>query len=120
MVIALCQQAESLEHLFLECEKTKQVWKNILDWAGYSRNPGGWTSEKRWLTHETKKKGWRRIILKVATAETLHSLWNSRNRVIFSQQRLEDNIVDIKKYNIVMRCAMHRKLKNHVNVATLT
>lgn len=40
-----CETQESLEHLFFECNGTGTVWKTILSWIGYNRQPKSWTVE---------------------------------------------------------------------------
>lgn len=43
-----------------------------------------WTNEKTWLIQEIKKKGWRRLILKIAMTETIYEIWKAMNDMIFS------------------------------------
>lgn len=43
----LCNHAETIEHPFFYCNTTKNIWKGILDWISYDRQPSGWTNEKK-------------------------------------------------------------------------
>jgi hypothetical protein len=82
-VCSFCNHAESLEHIFFECNTTQLIWREILSWVGFIRSPSKWSGEKTWLIQETKKKGWRRQILKIAAAETIYAIWRARNVMIF-------------------------------------
>ncbi|CAL5198003.1 unnamed protein product [Lathyrus oleraceus] len=64
-------QMENLSHLFFGCQPFMNVWKEILGWLG-NRSPLEWNLEKGWLIKETRKKGWNRLILKIASAEAIY------------------------------------------------
>lgn len=85
-------------------------------WFGIIRSPTVLSGDKILAVQETKKKGWKRQILKIAAAETIYCIWTARNEMVFYQQctvpRTKDDIIE----SIVMRCTLHRKLNIHVNV----
>ncbi|XP_058781815.1 uncharacterized protein LOC131656046 [Vicia villosa] len=110
-----CSAEETMDHLLFECSKTNEVWRNILTWVGYNRIPSTWTNESTWLITKTRKKGWRRDILKVAIAETVYAVWRMRNELIFNQHTMDDTITNTIKENVVLRCIGYKKIANHIN-----
>ncbi|XP_058742706.1 uncharacterized protein LOC131615251 [Vicia villosa] len=51
---------ETLEHLYFECDWTKSLWIEMLNWLGYCKSPVVWEQEKHWISAESVKKDWRR------------------------------------------------------------
>ncbi|XP_058733338.1 uncharacterized protein LOC131604943 [Vicia villosa] len=114
-----CSAEETMEHLMFECSVTNGIWKNILTWIGYNRGPENWMIERVWIITETKKKGWRRDILKTAAAETVYAVWRLRNDVVFNQHTLDDTVTNRIKEIIAMRCIGYRKLATHISIENL-
>ncbi|XP_058767701.1 uncharacterized protein LOC131641418 [Vicia villosa] len=109
-----CGDYESLEHLFFSCQSTGPIWKNILDWIGYDRQPGTWSEESKWLLQELRKKGWRRHLLKLVVTETVYTTWITRNAVCFGNETRMDMEQDIK-HMIVHRGSLHRIVNTHID-----
>jgi hypothetical protein len=84
-----------MEHIFFECNTTQLIWREILSWVGFTRSPTNWSGEKTLLIQETKKKGWRRQILKITATETIYDIWRVRNEIVFSQQYIDSCLKDI-------------------------
>ena len=85
----------SKKHLFFECESLKSVWKEILRWTQINHIPGGWHSEVKWLSQQTKGKGARAAVLKMSVSETVYEIWKARNNKIFGET-IEINTVGKK------------------------
>ncbi|XP_058776255.1 uncharacterized protein LOC131650566 [Vicia villosa] len=113
-ICVFCQENETLPHLFFHCEYTQRIWVHILEWNGYSRSVLDWEREKLWLIGETKKKGWRRDILKISLTETIYYIWITRNAAIF-QNQVPINVIQNIKQAVVTRCSGRKALRTHVN-----
>lgn len=84
-VCLLCnEQQESCSHLFFACAYTSRVWKHILQWLGYDRNPQSWNREKRWIMRKAMSRSMRCRRMRLSLACTVYSLWKERNSVLFS------------------------------------
>ncbi|XP_058782979.1 uncharacterized protein LOC131657620 [Vicia villosa] len=114
-----CPADEIMDHLLFECSITKGIWKCILVWIGYIRDPANWMIERDWIIAEVKKKGWRRDILKTAVVETVYAVWRMRNDVIFNQHTLDDTVTNRIKEVIALRCIGYRKFAKHINIVNL-
>ncbi|XP_058753184.1 uncharacterized protein LOC131626385 [Vicia villosa] len=119
-----CKKEETQEHLLFDCVVTGDIWRQILKWIGFDRIPFAWNNcwsgKAKWLYEETARKGWRRMILKAAAAETIYSIWELRNTIIFKGLKVDDKLPHRIRTNIVTRCSGIPKLKNHVNVEELS
>lgn len=87
-ICSLCQQeTETVQHLFLNCEKTKQLWREVRErggWAGRLNAPSSFESlfiNMPPAAH-CSKKAWRSIV-----QAGLWSIWIARNEVIFQDGR---------------------------------
>lgn len=85
MLCNLCQtEMESVEHMFFLCDYSKQVWTQVLQSQGMSRNPRGWMHESRWMIRKTKGRGDAKVKLKIIFSATVYYLWQERNGRIFN------------------------------------
>lgn len=82
---SFCDQPKNASHLFFECKFTNSIWKVVLNWMGYHRQPLEWEQENQWLILETKKKGWRRNLLKLGLAKTIYGVWTAGNKLVFTE-----------------------------------
>ncbi|XP_058782892.1 uncharacterized protein LOC131657519 [Vicia villosa] len=81
----LCLQEESIRQLLFECDTMKQIWMEVLQWVQVPHIPGNWHEETKWLVQQTKGKGMRAAILKMAAAETIYELWKNINNKSFGE-----------------------------------
>ncbi|XP_058733586.1 uncharacterized protein LOC131605219 [Vicia villosa] len=81
-----CQEIETIEHLFFECERLKYVWANVLQWIRVDHTPQPWDREKNWITKYCKGKGKKCGIMKLALAETIYYCWKFRNDTCFGER----------------------------------
>lgn len=110
-----CHGEESIDHIFFDCNATTKIWKDVLVWLNISRNPMEWKEESIWLINETKKKGWKKKVLKMAITETIYLVWKGRNNMLLSQLMLDSHMKDRIIENISIRCGLHRKLSTHIS-----
>ncbi|XP_058783811.1 uncharacterized protein LOC131658546 [Vicia villosa] len=114
-----CGNPKSIQHLFFTCSYTAQIWQRILTWLGYKRNSGDGTKESNWLSMESKKKGWRRILLRMAATESVYHLWQARNALCFEQTVPSQDMLQHIQNAVILRAQTKKCLKNHVQLANL-
>ncbi|XP_058783490.1 uncharacterized protein LOC131658182 [Vicia villosa] len=91
----LCNESEeSHNHIFFQCRKTGNIWKNILEWIELKHQPVRWEDEIRWISTIAKGKGWKAMLIKVCIAETIYSVWRMRNDACFKNNVDNTNIVE--------------------------
>ncbi|XP_058724336.1 uncharacterized protein LOC131595849 [Vicia villosa] len=109
-----CTQDETIEHLLFECPVTKTIWKQVLAWMEYVREPLNWTQELSWLVQNCKGKSVRSDLLKMAIAETVYGVWMYRNAISFGKDidrlTIGEKIIDV----IVYRGWEKQKLRPHI------
>ncbi|XP_058776158.1 uncharacterized protein LOC131650461 [Vicia villosa] len=97
-----CAKDESVNHLFFECESLKKVWKEVLAWI-----------------QNTKGKGSRAAIIKMAATETIYVLWKYRNARILGDDididKVRKDIID----TLVYKGWENKKLRNHIAILML-
>ena len=101
---------ETCQHLLFNCSDIKPVWEKILNWIGFNHTPAMWDEELKWIVQNTKGKGCKRSLLKMAVAETTYMIWCVRNRIIFQDGRKEELQYDTIKNVILRRVETNRKL----------
>ncbi|XP_058734298.1 uncharacterized protein LOC131606029 [Vicia villosa] len=111
---SLCKEVdESLGHLFFQCPHTLSIWKKILAWLEIVHTPSNWYDELHWVTNFNSRKGWKAIILKLASNEAIYGIWAYRNDVVFqhnTNRNTYDSILDC----IVYRGWRSKKIRNHI------
>ncbi|XP_058759641.1 uncharacterized protein LOC131632942 [Vicia villosa] len=117
-VCSFCGEQENIMHLFFQCRYTAQIWCCILNWLGYQRNTWDWRQESIWMSMEAKKKGWKRILLRMAATETIHHLWQARNALCFEQISPSPDLVHQIKAAVVLRAQFIKCVKNHVQLGS--
>ncbi|XP_045822136.1 uncharacterized protein LOC123915020 [Trifolium pratense] len=109
-----CNTEETQQHLMFNCNVTKDIWRKVLEWIQVDHNPLGWRQEMDWITQQTKGKGGRAKILKLAFTESVYEVCRYKNATSFGNailnQHTHDKIID----NIVYRGWTNRKLRTHI------
>ncbi|XP_058784180.1 uncharacterized protein LOC131658948 [Vicia villosa] len=114
-ICSLCNQVEeTVDHLFFECPATKRVWNAVLVWLNIQHLPLPWNLELPWILKNTKGKGWRAMLLKLAVTEAVHEIWLFRNDLIFNSNTYRSNTVEKIVDYIAYRGWDNRKLRLHV------
>ncbi|XP_060180628.1 uncharacterized protein LOC132610345 [Lycium barbarum] len=83
----LCQMHdETREHLFVQCEFTKKVWRRVGQWMQMQYyNPVNWGQDQQWLIHNLKGKSRKAQIFKLVCTEATYAIWIERNARIFEK-----------------------------------
>lgn len=69
-----CDERETDSHLFFECETTKRIWKQVIDWFILSHEPKVWGLEVLWCSSKAKGKGHKAFLMKCVLAETIYTV----------------------------------------------
>ncbi|MCI04098.1 hypothetical protein A2U01_0025141 [Trifolium medium] len=109
-----CNADETQQHLMFNCSETKGIWRKVLEWIQVDHNPLGCRHEMEWIIQQTKGKGGRAKILKLAFTESVYEIWRYRNDVSFGNavqnQHTDGKIID----TIVYRGWTNRNLRTHL------
>ncbi|XP_039071270.1 uncharacterized protein LOC120218393 [Hibiscus syriacus] len=92
-------EAETRDHLFFECQFSKELWGFILNLCCISRKGCSCESELAWASLLFKGKSLIVGILKLVWSRHIYCIWNERNvRLFGNRARLKDELLgDIKE-----------------------
>ncbi|CAK8565086.1 unnamed protein product [Lathyrus sativus] len=81
--------------------------------------PGDWQDELNWLMQNTKGKGARAAVIKMAASETIYELWMIRNKNFFDMN--EDTTIVGKKVidALVYRGWNTKKIRKYIAILML-
>ncbi|XP_058784491.1 uncharacterized protein LOC131659296 [Vicia villosa] len=117
-VCVFCGEQDTMMHLFFQCRYTAQIWCCILNWLGYRRQAGNWRQESFWLSMETKKKGWRRVLLRMAATEAIYHIWQTRNALCFELIPPTRDLVPQIQSAVALRAQSAKCVKSHIHLGT--
>ncbi|KAK6122644.1 hypothetical protein DH2020_043620 [Rehmannia glutinosa] len=81
---AFCGTAlETLDHIFFQCNMTKQVWIQIKKWLRITRAMNTIKSALKYMKKEARGTSWQSCAKKSAVACTVYHIWTARNRRLF-------------------------------------
>ncbi|CAI8591182.1 unnamed protein product [Vicia faba] len=86
-----CNCAESVQHLFFECNVTSVVWEGVL-----------------------RSKNLRGQFLKIAVAKTIYEIGWNRNRIVYNKNYTIRNTVNVIVDNIVNRVWVFPKYRHRI------
>lgn len=114
-----CNEKESINHLFFDCQETNRIWRTVLNWIQIPHVASNWNEELEWLSKKCKGKGWKAMVLKCAIAETVYHVWNHRNTIVFGGESNTQHVID----NII-NCVSQRlwgspRLRKHISLLML-
>lgn len=80
----LCNSdAGDINHLVMNCQVTKCIWRDVLHWLKILHQSACWSDEIKWIASITKGKRFMANMVKIAIAETVYDIWRYRNNVVF-------------------------------------
>ncbi|XP_075106790.1 uncharacterized protein LOC142179811 [Nicotiana tabacum] len=82
------KQVKTRDHLFVQCEYTKQIWSKLCNWMqkqylGFI----DWHQFLQWVVMCAKGKSQHAQVFKVVYAEVAYQIWIERNKRIFEQKK---------------------------------
>ena len=116
----LCKSAvETREHLFYDCNFSRQLWIEILSLCGQSREVTSWQGELQWAIQRLRGKSLNAVILRVAWHAVIYFIWQERNN------RLHRNKVEtvqhiLEKIKEVVRFRLWELKKISINPVNLS
>jgi hypothetical protein len=109
-----CNVDETQQHLMFNCNKTKSIWRKVLEWIQVDHNPLGWLQELDWIIQRTKGKGGHAKILKLAFTESVYDIWRYRKDISFGNV-VKNKHIEVKIINTIFyRGWTNRKLRTHL------
>ena len=75
--------AESIKHLFFDCNFSSNVWNQVRIWLNIKRLMSTLCSALKYLKKEARGTTWHSKVKKVALATTIYQIWTARNRRLF-------------------------------------
>ncbi|XP_019241995.1 PREDICTED: uncharacterized protein LOC109222039 [Nicotiana attenuata] len=84
---SLCQaELETREHLFVECDYAKAIWKRLQKWLQWQQAPDEWDQHVNWAIKSAKGKSQQAQIFKLVYAECVYAIWIERNNRVFEKK----------------------------------
>ncbi|PIA60058.1 hypothetical protein AQUCO_00400735v1 [Aquilegia coerulea] len=113
----LCKQSrENTEHLFFDCEYTKNVWSEMMKWFGIQRSILKGKEEWRWIFNKCNKHVQSTEIFKAMLSATLYWLWEERNNRRFGNDynyKTEEQLTSELKEDVLLNLQSKvKKLKD--------
>nr|XP_016489760.1 PREDICTED: uncharacterized protein LOC107809615 [Nicotiana tabacum] len=99
MGCVLCSsgKAETMTHLFFECQYSRNMWSTLLNWMGERHQIGAWEDEVLWLIKRTKNGRPHNSILAFLFAAVIYHTWIERN-----MRRFQGKQTDTKKIYVTL------------------
>lgn len=104
----LCRIAdETHDHLYMECNVIRRLWRRLLIWMGMQKNVGDWKTELEWVTKQVKGRSTNSFIISNVFAMVINIMWRTRNLIRFQ----------LGNYNEDQVC---REIPIHVHIQSQT
>lgn len=84
-------QDETFEHLFFQCQFTRDTWQQVLLKMNINRTPLSWEREHRWIQRKCSGRSRKAKNIKLAVSCTIYYIWQERNLRIFQQKSRQAN-----------------------------
>ncbi|XP_050236725.1 uncharacterized protein LOC126686631 [Mercurialis annua] len=98
------QESETTRHLFFSCPFSYEVWKKVLAYLGFNRNPDNWNREVSFFTRRGRGKSRIAKVRKNGFCAAVYQIWFARNDLIFNKRRHScDTIFNKIRSSIEMR-----------------
>nr|GEU92274.1 reverse transcriptase domain, reverse transcriptase zinc-binding domain protein [Tanacetum cinerariifolium] len=120
---SLCEaQADSHEHLFFECNFSKQVWQKVKGYVVIPNSSYSIDSIMNDIIPFAKRKTTKSIIAKLVVAATSYFIWQERNNRMFKKSKRSLNKVAdciINSVRLKLKLCRWKKSKDALDVAKL-
>ncbi|GKB37671.1 hypothetical protein Tco_0882613 [Tanacetum coccineum] len=123
MSCSLCNlQVDSHEHLFFDCDFSKQVWSKVKVFVGPPNSSPSIDSILLDIAPFAKRKSSRSISAKLVVAASSYFIWQERNNRMFKKsKRSQDQVVDciLNAVRLKLMSCKWKKSKAVLDVASL-
>lgn len=90
----LCsKEQECLDHLFFECEFSKELWYRLLQWQGIHRAVMIWQDEIDWASRELRSNNPSADIFRMSLTGCVYYIWQERNLRIFQHKQRSLDVI---------------------------
>nr|XP_018621920.1 uncharacterized protein LOC104120770 [Nicotiana tomentosiformis] len=90
----LCyKEQECLDHLFFECEFSKELWYRLLQWQGIHRAVMIWQDEIDWASREMRSNNPSADIFRMSLTGCVYYIWQERNLRIFQHKQRSLDVI---------------------------
>ncbi|XVF78836.1 hypothetical protein PTKIN_Ptkin14bG0169200 [Pterospermum kingtungense] len=109
-VCKLCgKYQETRDHLFFDCDFSKEVWQLVLDACSISRRVSCWTSELQWMIQKVRGKALISGLLRSAWCAYMYFIWQERNGREHGQQHHEvEYVFEQIQWTVRIRCSQKK------------
>lgn len=109
----LCNlMSETRDHLFVECDITKNIWGRLMQWLKLdSPIVQCLTDLHQWILHKTKGKTQLASVVKFVYTEFIYAVWMKRNTRVFEKT---EKTTDIVARNITCICNVRAPISTRV------
>ncbi|XP_019230192.1 PREDICTED: uncharacterized protein LOC109211148 [Nicotiana attenuata] len=84
---SLCQaELETREHLFVECDFAKAIWRRLQKWLKWQQTVEEWNQHVDWAIKNAKGKSQQAQIFKLVYAKCIYAIWMERNNRVFEKK----------------------------------
>lgn len=85
----LCEKSieETMEHLYFECDYSRQLWATLLKWLGETHIIGSWNAETEWLEKRSSSRV-KAQLLRFLYATVVYLVWAERNQTRFQDKKI--------------------------------
>ncbi|XP_020258575.1 uncharacterized protein LOC109834980 [Asparagus officinalis] len=87
-VCCLCSggNLESRDHLFFDCNFSREIWNNIMDWLQFSWKSCDWNLLMNWFCTRLRGNSFKHGIKRMALSAAIYRIWCERNARIFQSK----------------------------------
>lgn len=112
----LCsREQECIDHLFFECDFSKEIWSRILKWQGIHRQLKLWQEEIEWTNTEMRSNNPTAKVFGLTFAGCVYYIWQERNfRIFQNKKRTVDVIIRLLVQDIFCRGSRKCKFENRL------
>ncbi|XP_019251156.1 PREDICTED: uncharacterized protein LOC109230079 [Nicotiana attenuata] len=79
-------ELETREHLFVECDFAKAIWRRLQKWLKWKQTTEEWNQHIDWAIKSAKGKSQQAQIFKLVYAKCIYAIWMERNHRVFEKK----------------------------------
>ncbi|XP_019252743.1 PREDICTED: uncharacterized protein LOC109231537 [Nicotiana attenuata] len=113
----MCHRSnETVQHLFFDCDYSKEIWQKLLHWQGVMRRGKQWKEEVQWAEKKAAGKSAGAEIYRMVLAAAVYHIWQARNNTIFQKKQINaQSIVKLIIQEVHIRAQHCKKLDTYLS-----